>query len=168
MHILSHISYPYFAANIFAWLFGFNIPLEYNLLLIFFSVFPDFDYVADYVYQKVVKGSYKIPDNHHSLPSHYPIVYTPLIPLAVFTGEPFFIIATSAIFVHLLMDVLFCNEGVMLFYPFSTKWFNFFAKKTAGKPGLEWNKVYSKLIVAKVDRVFFLFVLVHFSSVLLF
>jgi len=160
MHILSHLSYPYIVANVVAFLVGKPIPLEYNLLILFFSLFPDFDIAVDFIYQMITKKKYKVPDSHHALPTHWPIVYLPLV-VAIATLNTFFIIATGAIYVHLMMDTLFCNEGLMFFYPFSKKWYIFFSSKTKQKKGLDWNKAYSKLLVSKIDKVAFLLVFIH-------
>ncbi|MCF7866076.1 metal-dependent hydrolase [Candidatus Woesearchaeota archaeon] len=167
MHFLSHISYLYVLVNFFALIIGKTIPLEYNLTLLLFSVFPDFDYIVDFFYQKLKRKKYKVPDNHHSYASHWPIVYVPLIIIALITLDPFFIIVAVAIYFHLFMDLFFCNEGIMLLYPFSKKWFNFFSKKTAKKPGLDWNKAYSNLWIFKVDKIAFVIFAIHFIVVYL-
>lgn len=167
MHFLSHLSYPYVFANLVALLFGKTISWEYNLLIILFSLFPDFDYVPDYIRQKFKTGKYKIP-NHHSFPSHWPIVYVPLIIVALVTLEPFFIIAATAIYLHLFMDVFFCNQGIMVFYPFSKKWYNFMAKKTANKNGFDWNKAYKTLWISYVDKVFVLLMITHIAIFLIY
>lgn len=166
MHILSHLSYPYIVANVVALLIGKPIPLEYNLLILLFSLFPDIDLAIDFVYQLITKKKYKVPDYHHALPTHWAIVYLPLIVIAIITLSPFFIIAAGAIYVHLAMDTLFCSEGVMLFYPFSKKNYIFFSSKTKHKKGLDWNKAYSTLMISKIDKLAFLLVLVHLTTLL--
>jgi len=166
MHILSHLSYPYIVANVVALLVGKPIPLEYNLLILFFSLFPDFDIAVDFIYQMITKKKYKVPDNHHHLPTHWPVVYLPLVIIAIATLNTFFIIATGAIYVHLIMDTFFCSQGVMLFYPFSKKWYIFFSSKTKHKKGLDWNKAYSTLAISKIDKWAFLLVLIYTTMLL--
>lgn len=161
MHILSHLSYPYIIANLCALLLGLEISLEYNLLIIGFSIFPDIDMAYDLFRQLFTKGKYDVPANHHAWFTHWPIVYAPLILIAIISAEPFFIIAASAIYFHLAMDTLYCNEGVMLLYPFSKKWYKYFSEQTQKKKGLDWNKAYAKLRIAKIDKYAFVLVFVH-------
>jgi hypothetical protein len=137
------------------------IPIEYNVAILAFSLFPDIDVAFDFVKQLFTKQKYKVPASHHSSPTHWPIAYLPLLALALITMEPFFIIAAACIYVHLFMDTLYCNEGVMLFYPISHKWYNFFAETTKHKKGWAWNKAYGKLRVATVDKYAFLLLVVH-------
>ena len=51
MHILSHISYPYILFHGAALLLGINVPIEYTAVLLFFSIFPDMDYVVNFFKQ---------------------------------------------------------------------------------------------------------------------
>lgn len=161
MHLMSHLSYPYLLLNLYAWIIGWHIPFAYNILFIFFSIIPDLDYILDFFRQKIKRKKYEIPGNHHSWASHWPIVYTPLIMLAIITGETFFILAAVAVYMHLIMDMFFCNEGVMFFYPFSKKWYNFFSKNTSGKQGLDWNKAYNKLLIHKFDKIALVLMIIH-------
>ena len=62
MHILSHLSYLYVLVNVFAFIIGKTIPIEYNLAIIFFSMFPDFDYIVDFLKQTLTKKKYKVPE----------------------------------------------------------------------------------------------------------
>jgi len=160
MHALAHISYPYILVNLVAILIGKPIPLEYNVMLILFSMIPDGDYIINFLMQKIEGKKYKVPLNHHSWPSHWPIVYVPLLIVALVTMSPFFLLGISAIYLHLFMDLFFDSDGMMLFYPFSKKKYKFFSKNTKNTLGLDWNKAYSKLLIYKVDRwAFLIFVL---------
>ena len=156
MHFLAHVSYPYVAANLAAWIIGKPVPIEYGVAIIFFSIIPDFDYIINIFNQLITTGKYKIPMNHHGWPSHWPIIYTPLIVASIVTGNIYVIIATIAIYIHLAMDTMFCNQGIMIFYPFNKKWYNFFSESTKGKGGLKWNDAYSKLMIYKFDWVAFI------------
>ncbi|PIN81152.1 hypothetical protein COV13_02150 [Candidatus Woesearchaeota archaeon CG10_big_fil_rev_8_21_14_0_10_32_9] len=168
MHLMSHLAYPYILLNLFAGIVGGNIPIEYVIVFVFFSVLPDFDYLLDLIRQKTKRKKYEVPGHHHSWPSHWPIVYSPLILVAAITQDAFFILAAIAVFIHLAMDMFFCNEGVMFFYPFSKKWYNFFAENTKGKEGLDWNKAYNKLVIHKFDWIATIFVLIHFFVIYIF
>lgn len=167
MHFLSHLTYPYIMANGVALALGRTIPLKYNLLIIFFSLFPDIDYIFDGLKQLWTKRKYVIPETHHQSMTHWPITYLPLLTITLLTGNPFFIIATGTIYTHLIMDSFVCNQGVMWLYPFSKKWANFYADKTKKKFGLKWNEAYSKLTVASVDKVAFVIFLVHGTIILI-
>jgi hypothetical protein len=164
MHILSHLSYPYLVANGVALAMGKTIPPKYNILILLFSVFPDIDQVYDFFKQLFKTGKYIVPATHHEVLTHWPIIYTPLIAIAVATLDPFFIIAASAIYIHLAMDSFLCNQGVMWLYPFSNKWFNYFSSATRKKNGLDWNKAYSKLTIASIDKIAFVLLLIHTTA----
>lgn len=163
MDVLAHLSYPYLVANLIALLFGVKIPIEYNLVLLMFSFFPDADYAVNFLTQLVQKGKYKVPTKHHVWPSHWPIVYTPIFVVALITLEPFFLIASGALIVHFIMDMFYCNTGIMWFYPFSKKWHIFLSDTTKGKGGLAWNKAYNKLLISKIDKVAFLLFILHLT-----
>lgn len=168
MHFLAHLSYPYVLANGVALALGKTIPLEYNIMLVLFSLFPDIDLVYDYAKQLVLGKKYKIPLIHHQNATHWPVVYVPLLVLALLTMEPFLLLAAGAIYLHLFMDTFFCNQGVMWLYPFKKKWFNYFARETRRKLGWAWNDAYRKLGIAKVDKFAFTLVIVHVSVLTLF
>ncbi len=161
MHLISHLAYPYLLFNLIAWILKWQVPIEYNLAILFFSILPDLDYVLDFFRQKINGKKYQVPLKHHYWPSHWPIIYVPIFVVAIITGELFFIIAASAILLHLIMDMFFCNEGMMFFYPYSNKWYNFFSKNTKEKNGLNWNKAYEKLLIYKFDKVAGILVIIH-------
>lgn len=163
MHFLAHLSYPYVLANGAALALGKTIPWQYNIILILFSLFPDIDVVFDFVKQMFSSKKYKVPLVHHQNPTHWPIVYVPLLVLALITLEPFLLMAAGAIYLHLFMDTFFCNQGVMWFYPFKRKWFNFFARETRRKLGWAWNDAYRKLGIYNIDKFAFSLLVIHVS-----
>jgi len=167
MHILAHISYPYILANLVAFFMDIKIPWEYNLLIVLFSLFPDIDVAVDFIKQLFSKGKYDLPPKHHQNATHWPIVYVPLLALALITMEPFFLIAVSAIYLHLFMDIFYCSQGVMIFYPFSTKWYYLLSDKTKNKDGWEWNKTYKKLKIYTIDRWAFFIILTHLAIIMI-
>ena len=162
MHFYAHASYLYLAANLVGLIVGRPIPLEYNIAIIIFSIILDLDYFFNLIGQLVTTGKYRIPDHHHGWPSHWPIVYVPFVILALVLRNDYLTIGVLSIYVHLAMDTMFCNEGLMLFYPFSRKWYKFFSEKTKNKPGLKWNDAYSKLVIYRFDRVAFILMVIHF------
>ena len=66
MHLMSHLAYPYILLNLFAGIVGGNIPIEYVIVFVFFSVLPDFDYLLDLIRQKTKRKKYEVPGHHHS------------------------------------------------------------------------------------------------------
>lgn len=152
MHGLAHASYPFMAANIVAYAIGKPLSLELSLWIILFSLIPDFDYGVDFLQKKLRGEKYTIPPFHHAWPSHWPIVYTPLIFASIIWPAPYVIAATASIYMHLFMDMFFCSEGIMLLYPVSKRWYNFFAGRTQAKPGMLWNRAYNLLKVFRVVK----------------
>lgn len=167
MHILSHISYPYILVNGLAILLGIKIPWQYNLVLILFSLFPDSDVALNFIKQMFTKGKFDLPPKHHQNATHWPIVYVPLLAVALITMEPFFLIAIGAIIIHLFMDIFYCSQGVMLFYPFSTKWYYLLSDKTKDKDGWEWNNTYKHLKVYLLDKSATFLLLLHVAIIAL-
>ena len=120
-----------------------------------------------FVKQVVQTGKYAVPLKHHTWPSHWPVVYAPLLVVALITLEPFFLVAAGAVFLHLVMDMFFCNTGIRWLYPFSDKWYIFLSTKTKGRHGLAWNKAYNRLFISKIDKVAFVLFLIHVTVFLI-
>jgi hypothetical protein len=160
MIILSHISYPALLFIIIAQLFSIHYSLFDILILIFFSTLPD----LDFVFSKLFMGrKYDNNFQHHKWFTHWPIIYSPLlILLFIFPSLELFLVCFG-IFSHFGMDTFLAGDGIMWFYPFSKKFFNFFAKNIKDHHGWKWFQIYKKMIVYKIDIIAFIFLLLLLS-----
>lgn len=149
---LGHISYPTLVFMLFAYVFKIGYSFSDIMLLIFFSMLPDLDIVVHYIL-----NSGKIDNNarHHAWFTHWPITYTPFLILFLIYHNMNFFLMTFGIYFHLLLDIFFSGDGIMWFYPFSKKYFNFFADKTKNRIGFEWLAAYKKLPIFKIDIISF-------------
>lgn len=148
MTTFSHISYPTLLFVTAAEVSHIEYSLSDLLILIFFSILPD----LDFLFHKLIKGKgFDSEYQHHKWFSHWPIYYTPfLILFLIFPGLKLFLIC-YALFCHFILDSFLAGDGIMWFYPFSKKFFNFFAKKTNNHHGQEWFNIYKKMVIWKID-----------------
>ena len=156
MHTLSHTSYPSLLFIIIARLMDIQYALFDILILIFFSLLPDLDFLF---HKFVKKKKFDLDFQHHKWFTHWPITYTPLLVLLFFYPNFKLFLICYGIYSHLILDTFLCGDGMMWFYPFSKKFFNFFSKKTKGKHGRDWLNVYKKTLIYKVDIVAFVILL---------
>ncbi len=145
MNVPSHMAYPYLLANMVAWLMGVRLSVEQNILLVIFSVLPDVDLGIHWLYTRITKVRFNIGINHHQWASHWPISYIPLALVFAIWPNTTTLLMIFGILSHLLMDSIACSWGIMWLYPFSKRWFNYYASRfmkiNDGKQWLaEWNK----------------------------
>ena len=116
MTVLSHASYPSLLFIIVAKLFDIQFSLFDLLILVFFSILPD----LDFLFHKFIKRQkYNSNFQHHKWFTHWPITYVPLlILLFFFPGLKLFLICYG-LFSHLVLDTFLAGDGMMWFYPFS-------------------------------------------------
>ena len=156
MTVLSHASYPSLLFIIVAKLFDIQFSLFDLLILVFFSILPD----LDFLFHKFIKRQkYNSNFQHHKWFTHWPITYVPLlILLFFFPGLKLFLICYG-LFSHLVLDTFLAGDGMMWFYPFSKKFFNLFAQKINNHHGQEWFNIYKKMTIWKIDIVAFIVLL---------
>ena len=157
MIVLGHISYPSLAFIIFAKILGIEYSMPHLLLLMLFSILPDMDF---FFHALVRKGKYDSSFQHRKWFTHWPISYSPLLVLLYFYPSMALFVACLGIYSHLALDTLFCDDGIMVFYPFSKKFYNFFGSKFRNTHGVEWLRVYKKQMIFKLDVVSFISLLI--------
>lgn len=162
MNWTAHLAYPYIIANSIAWLLGTSLTVEQNILLFIFSFLPDLDYAVNYIYTKLTNRRFYAGVNHHRWATHWPITYVPLALLFIFIPNIYTALMLFGIMSHLIMDTIACAWGIMWLYPFSTRWFNYFAAKTSKtKDGLKWLALWKTTPFYKIEFGAFALVLVH-------
>lgn len=153
MIALGHVSYPTLAFIIFAELLGIEYTTSHLLLLMVFSILPDMDF---FFHTLVRKRKYDATFQHRKWFTHWPVFYSPLLVLLLFHPSMILFIACLGIYSHLALDTLFCDDGIMVFYPFSRKFYNFLGSKFRNAHGIEWLKVYKKQRIFKLDILSFI------------
>jgi len=132
-----HIAIGYIFARLVSLVLGYR-PLDTDILLILlFSILPDFGVV--------LARFYHIPFwKHHDLPIHSPLFYIPIFLILYVVGFSWemVLILFSAIFAHLLADSL--GRGLMWLYPFSTRFYGLKWDKYTYKPLQAWLREYVK------------------------
>lgn len=152
MFFLAHITFPTILFLTTLEMFGITYSFWHVLMFMFFSILPDTDYVFYWFYAKFKGLEYDVNTQyHHEWISHWPITYTPLIVWSIVDPSFTSIIITTAIYAHLVLDLACVGDGVMIFYPFSKKFYTVFSKTTTGYHGTEWLKRYKKLKVYKAE-----------------
>ena len=148
MILLSHLSYPVLAFLLLAKLFGISYSNADLVLLMAFSVLPD----LDFFYHALKRGGWQdYTLKHHKWASHWPIVYSPLIIAALIYPDRLITIACTAVYFHLFLDTFASGDGIMWFYPFSKKFYNFFSEGYRNKHGKAWFRTYLKRRLYKID-----------------
>lgn len=157
MTILSHASYPSLLFIIITRLLYIQYSLSDLLILIFFSILPDIDFLF---YKFIKRKKYDSNFQHHKWFTHWPITYVPLLILLLFFPSLKLFLICYGLFSHLILDTFLAGDGMMWFYPFSKKFFNIFAKKTNNHHGPEWFNIYKKIFIWKIDILAFAVLLI--------
>ena len=84
----------------------------------------------------------------------------PLVIAALLTNYKIIDLAAYGIVAHLFMDMFFVADGVMLFYPFSKKYYRYLSKATTGVHGKMWLRKYMTLPIFKIDTIAFVILLI--------
>jgi len=156
MTTFSHASYPTLIFIAAETLISSQYSLQDLLILIFFSIFPDLDFIF---YKFIKKGSFNSNFQHHKWLTHWPIIYSPLLIALAFFPSFKLLLITYGIYSHLIMDTFLAGDGIMWLYPFSKKFFNLFAEKTTNNHGKDWFNIYKKMLIYKIDILAFVIVL---------
>lgn len=112
-------------------LFRYELPLYFYLVGVFFSLLPDFDLL----FIKI-----GLAKDHHQLPSHYPLVFIPIICLLVIVvailggaAHPRFwtSVAALCLFFHYVDDTWGRTSGIGLrwFMPWDRKYYSLWPKR---------------------------------------
>ena len=161
MNFLAHLSFPYIILVIVSYLLGINITGEHIILLLIFSVLPDFDLVVHFIIKKTKGEKFSFNINHHKWLSHWPIFYAPFLILFIIHPSITTFVMMYGLYSHLLLDTFADGHGIMWLKPLSKKWFNYFAEKTRGKLGLKWLKAYTKTVFYKTERITAIIMMLH-------
>ncbi len=149
MDIFPHLLISYAFFIFLAILFSLSYSFIDILLLLFFAILPDFDFFffclteegrkkkffrhlflytfstlpfCHYLVEKSKKRKEFIEaTRHHRLPSHWPLIYLPLLFLLLFFPNTKLIVVCFGIYSHFILDTL--SGGVRWFAPFSQKSF---------------------------------------------
>lgn len=148
MTTLGHISCPSLIFILIARLFHIQYSWSDLLILVFFSILPDIDFLF---YKFVKKKSFDSNFDHHRWFTHWPITYTPLLILLFFSSSLKLFLICYALFFHLVLDTFLAGSGIRWLYPFTTKAVNMFSKKTKNHYGQEWLKIYKKTVMWKIE-----------------
>lgn len=157
MTTLSHASYPSLLFIAVAKLLNIQYSLLDLLILIFFSILPDIDFLF---YKFIKKKKYDSTFQHHKWFTHWPSIYISLlVMLFFFSGLKLFLICYG-LFSHFIIDTFFSGDGIMWFYPFSKKFLSMFSKKTNSYHGKDWFNIYKKKVIWKIDLLAFTVLLI--------
>lgn len=162
MNVPSHIAYPYILANAIALALGTPLTLAQNVLLILFCVLPDLDIIINWAYTKTTGRRFHAGVNHHEWASHWPISYIPLALLFIIIPNSYTGLMLYGIISHLVLDSIACAWGVMWLYPFSRRWFNYYAAKFRHTvDGLAWLKTWKQTYYFRAELAAITLVGVH-------
>jgi len=164
MPIISHFSWAVVLFKIVAWILQIKYGFSDLLLLIFSSTLPDFDF---FFHRIVRKKGLDSDFRHHEWPTHWPLVYSPVILIAIIFPSLRTILICFGCFLHFVMDSFFTADGIMWLAPISKKSFLFCGKETMGNyHGWDWFKRYRKLWIYKLDIVLaFIAIIILFLSI---
>ena len=87
------------------------------------------------------------------MPTHFPIVYSPLIILVILLPNIYTISIVTVIYVHLFVDSFCTSDGIKWLYPFNKKYYGFLNDKTKGKHGILWQNEYMTTPLYKIEFV---------------
>ncbi len=79
---------------------------------------------------------------HHEYPTHYPLLYTPLIVITIFLPNVYTFTMVTAVYLHFITDMFYTSDGIRWLAPFNKKFFQLMSKKTLNIHGAYWAKVY--------------------------
>ncbi|MBN1156969.1 metal-dependent hydrolase [Candidatus Woesearchaeota archaeon] len=153
-----HIAYPFLAVYIANWLFGLHITAKHYLILVFFSIVPDLDFLLYRLlpWKKKKYGERWFDKEHHKWASHWPLAYLFLFVIYVINRSSIVLMMIIGVYSHFILDSFLSGDGIMWLFPFSRKYLNLISSKTKGFMGMEWVKRYRKTLMFKFDVIAFL------------
>lgn len=90
---------------------------------------------------------------HHGFPTHFPVIYSPLIFVTIFFPNIYTLTMLSAVYFHLFADTFFSSDGIKWLYPLKDKFYSFLSENIRGKHGIFWEKEYKKTPLFKFEFV---------------
>jgi hypothetical protein len=125
-------------------------------LSILFGLLPDFDMVIFLKY--IIKGERSklsgTTFKHHEFPTHFPLLYSPLIVVAIIIPHIYTLSMVTAVYLHFFMDTFYTSDGIKWLYPFNKKFYLLSSAKTGGKQGIYWEKEYQTTFFYKLEFIF--------------
>jgi hypothetical protein len=121
-----------------------------------FGVLPDFD-VLIMLFSAMRGGKFKMDGldfKHHEFPSHFPLIYSPLIVIVIIFPNIYTFTMISALYLHLFVDSFYTSDGIKWLYPFKDKYYSLQSEKIKGKHGILWAFEYKKTPLYKLEFVF--------------
>jgi len=108
---------------------------------------------------------------HHSWPTHFPLLYTPFILLAIFI--PTILTGSIAIniYLHFFGDTFYTDDGIRWFWPFvKNKKVKFLSKSMKGQHDKLWIISYRKTPLYKIEWCLFIItsILIIFNAFILY
>jgi len=123
---------------------------------VIFGLLPDVDVVIIII--ALIKGDKSKIDGldfkHHSYPTHFPLLYSPLIVITIIFPNIYTLTMVTALYLHLFADSFYTSDGIKWLYPFKNKFFAFQSEKTRGKHGILWEKEYKNTPLYHLEFVF--------------
>lgn len=150
-----HYCIGYIIYNMYCWIFGTSPTLLGIILAIGFALLPDIDVfllVIDRIRGKK-SGKFGVDFKHHEFPTHFPIIYSPLIVIVIIFPNTITVSIVTAVYLHLLVDSFYTSDGVKWLYPFKSNFYGLKNENTLGKHGIIWQHVYMKTPLYKLEFV---------------
>lgn len=148
MIFISHLSYPALLFMLIAKIFSISYSFSDLIVLIFFAILPDLDFLF---HKYVMKRGFDSWFRHHEWFTHWPSTYLPIFIIWAIFPNMKTALASLGILSHFILDTFLNGGGLMWFAPFSKKYYNLFGKKTKGHYGWGWFQIYRKLAIFKID-----------------
>jgi len=188
MNPLAHISFPALFFVLIAKIFNISYSFWDLLILIFFSVFPDFDFFYYTIFKTKKEKPYSLsdllslvfytaipgfnsfenevftaPPVHHTWPSHYPIIYVPLLFSLIIWPDLKLFLVFLGIFSHFILDSFFGGK-IMWLYPFSKKPFLIFGGDLINYKEKQYFIAYKKHPIYKLEILGFIILVLKLIS----
>lgn len=136
--------------------FGVTPTLLGIALAILFALLPDIDGILLII--RRIKGekskAFGAEFKHHEYPTHFPIIYSPLIILAIVLPNIYTISIVTGIYLHLFLDSFYTSDGIKWLYPLKDKYYGSLSEGIKGKHGMFWQSEYMGTPFYKLEFVF--------------
>ncbi|MHA1229779.1 MAG: metal-dependent hydrolase [Candidatus Helarchaeota archaeon] len=147
--------------NLILFLIGNYFQVSYlnAMLAIIAGLLPD---LIDSVYLLIRKITSRRPGEkdkefkHHSWPSHFPLIYSPILLLVIFFPSVLTIAICINLYLHFFLDTFYTDDGIRWLWPFlKNKKIQIASKSIMDKHGKEWLIAYRKSIFYKIEWVLY-------------
>ncbi|MBD3229124.1 MAG: hypothetical protein GF329_13125 [Candidatus Lokiarchaeota archaeon] len=152
-----HFCVSYIVYNIVLLSIGnYFVPNFLNVVIIIIAgILPD---LIDSIYSTIKRISQKVKDDefrHHAWPTHFPILYSPLIVISIIFPSVLTITIAINIYLHFIGDTLQTDDGIKWLWPFSNKYYKLFSEKMEGMHNMKWVYYYRQTFLYKIEWVLF-------------